>query len=108
MSNLSKSPTQWLALFEWFELHPDEPFVLETESPRRAYAARFEFYRARSAALADEATAILLVNTAQREAVIDGSRLVLRRKAHAPLKNLLERALHGADTEQHPEGQRDE
>lgn len=86
-------PPEWHDLFEWFEKHPTEQYVIPTENSARAAAVRMEFYRARSAAFKLPIFAEGYLNTSIRECVIQGSNVVFRLKAHAPVAELLRRSL---------------
>lgn len=90
-------PNKWFDLFDWFEANPNEQLVIEAEDRSRAHSLRFEFYRARSAALKNPVFKEGYRNTALREVSLNGNVVTFRLKSHSPISQLLVRALekHG-------------
>lgn len=88
---------KWLEVFDWFEANPDKEYVVETETKKRAFALRFEFYRARAAMQRDEGLNALYDNTKRREVIIEDTQAVFRLKDKTPLAELLDRSLKQAD-----------
>lgn len=86
-------PNKWFDLFDWFEANPNEQLVIEAEDPGRAHSLRFEFYRARSAALKNPVFQEGYKNTALREVSLNGNVVTFRLKSHSPISQLLATAL---------------
>lgn len=91
--DIRRFPEKWLEMFDWFEEHPDTPFVLECESPKRAHSMRFQFYRAREVMRKDEELKRAYINTDKREAVLEGSKVVFRFKDATPAADLLRKSI---------------
>ena len=87
----------WHELFVWFEDHTTEDFVMECESEKKANAARFDFYKVRSALARDEGSDKAFPNTFKRKAMIEGKKVVFKFADALPVAALVRKSLR--DTE---------
>jgi hypothetical protein len=96
--DIKKYSDNWAILFERFNDHPEENYVVHCDSLKEAQKVRLEWYKARKAQEAWEATLspqdseYKLPNLARKEVVIFGTDVHFRFKEDSDVATLLGRS----------------